>query len=96
MRKRELKNIEWSILIVAIILCFIGLIALFSATQNAEYDEFYKQCIWLTISIVIMLAVMIIDYELLVKVSPVLYRNIYSFVNSGIIYKTNKWCYQLV
>ena len=40
MRKRELKNIEWSIGIIAIILCIIGLVALFSATKEAEYDEF--------------------------------------------------------
>ena len=36
MRKRELKNIEWSLLIVAIILSVIGLVALFSATQNTD------------------------------------------------------------
>ena len=36
MRKRELKNVEWSLLVVAIILCIIGLGALFSATQSAE------------------------------------------------------------
>ena len=34
MRKRELKNIEWSIMVVAIVLCVIGLVALFSATQE--------------------------------------------------------------
>ena len=91
MRKRELKNIEWSILIVAIILSFIGLIALFSATQNAEYDEFYKQCIWLVISIIIMLVVMIIDYEFLVKASPIFYRDFYNITNSSFVYKTDKW-----
>ena len=73
MRKRELKNIEWSLLIVAIILSVIGLVALFSATQNTDYDEFYKQCIWLGVSLVIMIITMLIDYELLVKVSPVIY-----------------------
>lgn len=73
MRKRELKNIEWSLLIVAIILCIIGLIALFSATQETEHDEFNKQCIWLAVSLIIMLGVMLIDYELLVKISPILY-----------------------
>ena len=46
MRKRELKNMEWGLLIVAIILTIIGLIALFSATQETEYDEFKKQIIW--------------------------------------------------
>ena len=73
MRKRELKNVEWTILIVAIILCIIGLVALFSATQETEHDEFNKQCIWFVVSIIIMIGVMIIDYETLVKISPVLY-----------------------
>ena len=43
MRRRELKNMEWGLLIVAIILSIIGIIALFSATQETEYDEFKKQ-----------------------------------------------------
>ena len=43
MRKRQLKNIEWSIGIIAIILCIIGLVALFSATQENEYDEFGRK-----------------------------------------------------
>ena len=73
MRKRELKNIEWSIGIIAIILCIIGLVALFSATQEAEYDEFNKQCIWLVVSLIIGIAVMMIDYEAIVKMSPVFY-----------------------
>ena len=47
MRRRELKNMEWGLLIVAIILSIIGIIALFSATQETEYDEFKKQRIWL-------------------------------------------------
>ena len=73
MRKRELKNIEWSIGIIAIILCIIGLVALFSATQEAEYDEFNKQCIWLVVSLVIGIIIMLIDYETIVKMSPLLY-----------------------
>ena len=73
MRKRELKNMEWGLLIVAIILSIIGLVALFSATQETEHAEFTKQIIWIVVSIVIMIGVMFIDYELLVKISPVLY-----------------------
>ncbi len=73
MRKRELKNVEWSILIVAIILCVIGLVALFSATESTEHDDFNKQCIWFVVSIIIMIGVMIIDYETLVKISPIIY-----------------------
>lgn len=73
MRKRELKNIEWSIGIIAIILCIIGLVALFSATQEAQHDEFNKQCIWLVVSLVIAIIIMMIDYKSMVKISPILY-----------------------
>lgn len=73
MRKRELKNMEWGILIVAIILCIIGMIALFSATQETEYDEFKKQVIWFVVSLIIMIIVMMIDYDFLIKISPITY-----------------------
>ena len=73
MRKRELKNIEWSIGIIAIILCIIGLVALFSATKEAEYDEFNKQCIWLIVSLIIGIVIMLIDYQSIVKMSPIFY-----------------------
>ena len=73
MRKRELKNIEWSIGIIAIILCIIGLVALFSATKEAEYDEFNKQIIWFVISLVIGIITMFMDYEFMVKISPIFY-----------------------
>lgn len=73
MRKRELKNMEWGLLIVAVILTIIGLIALFSATQETEYDEFKKQIIWFVISIIMMVIVMLINYETLVKLSPIFY-----------------------
>ena len=73
MRKRELKNVEWSILIIAIILCIIGLVALFSATNETEHADFNKQCIWFIVSLIIMVGIMIIDYETIVKASPILY-----------------------
>ena len=87
MRKRELKNIEWSILIIAIILSIIGLIALFSATLETEHDEFYSQCIWLVVSIIAMVVVMLIDYEFLVKISPVLY-GIFIVLLIGVLFTT--------
>lgn len=73
LNKKFLKNIEWSILICVIILIAIGCIALYSATQSTEHDELIKQLIWLGISIPIMIAVIFIDYELIVKISPIAY-----------------------
>ena len=50
-----------------------GIVALFSATQETEYEEFTKQIIWFVVSIIAMVVVMFIDYNLLLKASPVLY-----------------------
>ena len=73
MNNRNFKNIEWWILILAVVLCAIGMIALYSATQSNNFDELRKQAIWLVVSIVIMIIVSFIDYRVLVKISPVLY-----------------------
>lgn len=73
MNKKILKNIEWPILICVIILIVIGCVALYSATQSTEHDELFKQLIWLGISIPVLIAVITIDYELILKSAPVGY-----------------------
>lgn len=73
MNKKMLKNIEWGILICCIILLIIGIVALFSATQEGNGEEFRKQILWATISIPIMIIVVLVDYNLIAKISPVLY-----------------------
>ena len=73
MKKRIFKNMEWGILICTILLIAIGLVALFSATQNTQYDEFRKQIIWLCISIPIFIVVVLIDYEIVAKAAPFFY-----------------------
>lgn len=73
MRKKTLKNIEWSILICTLLLIAIGLVALYSATLNTEFEEFKKQLIWLAISIPILIVSIVVNYEFMAKISPVLY-----------------------
>jgi len=73
MNKRILKNTEWSILICVFLLTIIGLVALYSATINSELDEFKKQCIWTIIGIPIMIAILFVDYNIIVRFSPYLY-----------------------
>lgn len=73
MNVRNLKKIEWWIPICAIILCGIGLIALFSASYDSGLEEFKKQIVWMGISIGIMIVTMLIDYKILIKLSPILY-----------------------
>ena len=73
MRKSAVKDTKWSILICVVLLVIIGLIALYSATINSELYEFKKQCIYVLISIPILIIMMKIDYNLLSKLSLYLY-----------------------
>lgn len=73
MGKKLLKNTEWAILIVSIILAIIGLIALYSATQSTEYEEFRKQVQWVLISIPFLVLASIIDYNVIVRFSTLAY-----------------------
>ena len=73
MKKNILKNMEWSILICSVILLAIGMVALFSATQNANYDELKKQILWFGISIPVMIIVILINYNLLARFSYIFY-----------------------
>ncbi|MGN1298894.1 MAG: rod shape-determining protein RodA [Candidatus Scatovivens sp.] len=73
MRNKLLRNTEWSIIVVSIILLLIGIVALFSATQSTEYNEFKKQIQWFIISIPFIILAFTIDYNVIVKFSPLLY-----------------------
>lgn len=73
MKSRIFKNMEWLILISALLLTGIGFVALYSATQSNGFDELKKQIMWFAISIVIMIVIMIIDYDVWAKLSPLFY-----------------------
>ena len=73
MNKNNLKNMEWWILIAALILCIIGCVALYSATQSSDLGYFKKQLIWIAVSLVIMIIFTFVNYEILIKLSPILY-----------------------
>ncbi len=73
MGKKLLKNTEWTILIVSVILAVIGLIALYSATQSTDYEEFRKQVQWIIISIPFLILASMIDYNIIVRFSTLAY-----------------------
>ncbi len=73
MRKKLLKNMDLGVLICILLLLGIGLVALFSTTQNSEYAEFIKQIQWFAVSIPIFILVIIIDYDKILKIAPAFY-----------------------
>lgn len=75
MRRKITKNLEWSVLICTILLIVIGLFAIYSAnaSASANQDEFKKQIIWIMISIPFFILCVIMDYNSMAKISPLLY-----------------------
>jgi rod shape determining protein RodA len=73
MKEKRFKNTDWVVLIISILLLSIGLVALYSATQSTELDEFKKQIQWFCISIPFIIIAYLVDYRIIVKFSPVLY-----------------------
>lgn len=71
--KKFIKNADWIVLIVSLALFIIGCFALYSATQTTELQEFKKQLMWFVISIPFLILVIILDYNLIIKFSPLLY-----------------------
>ena len=43
MKEKRVKNTDWVVLIISVLLLIIGFVALYSATQSTELDEFKKQ-----------------------------------------------------
>lgn len=73
MNKKQLKNIEWSILVCTIILIAIGLLALASASKASELEYLKKQTVWIIMGIPILIISMIIDYRTTAKISIIFY-----------------------
>lgn len=71
--KKLLKNTEWTVLIVSLLLFAIGAVALFSATQSTEYGEFKKQIQWFLISMPFLFLAYSIDYNVIARFSTVIY-----------------------
>ena len=73
MKKKLLKNTEWTVLIVSLLLFIIGLVALFSATQGSDYGEFKKQIKWFIISLPFLFLAYTIDYNMIARFSTAIY-----------------------
>ena len=73
MNIKNFRKIEWWIPVCAVVLCAIGLVALFSASYDSGLEEFKKQAVWVGISIIIMFIALFIDYKIIIRLSPILY-----------------------
>ena len=72
---RSLKDIDWAMLLLALLLCLIGILQIYSATSAtpAWKDSWWKQIIFLGSGLFLMWLIMVIDYHTLIGQAPVFY-----------------------
>ena len=75
MLKKVFKSIDYSMLIIAIILFAIGIVALYSANGGIEGDisDTIRQSIWFAVGFVLMFLFIIVDVEIFGKLWIPLY-----------------------
>ena len=67
MIKKILKNVDYSLVVIALVLFGIGIVALHSANGgvNGNMEEVSKQLIWFLAGIVCMILMLFVDYDIL-------------------------------
>jgi len=69
--RRLIKNFDWSILLVVLLLSLIGVITIYSATRpvlDAEQQSFYfRQFFWIGLSFISFIIVSSVDYKWLIR-----------------------------
>jgi len=73
-RYRSFRDLDWSLLLITLIICALGVLQIYSATHDTRWhDAWWKQLIWISIAIGLMWVMTSIDYHTLLGQVPLLY-----------------------
>src|SRR4051794_39506515 len=73
-RYRTFRDFDWPLLAVALVICALGVLQIYSATHDTHWeDAWWKQLIWIGIAMGLMWVVSSIDYHTLLGHVPLLY-----------------------
>src|SRR5262245_54903140 len=73
-RYRSLRDLDWTLLIITLIICAVGVLEIYSATHDTKWHSaWWKQIAWIAMAVGIMWVVTSIDYHTLLGQVPLLY-----------------------
>ena len=73
-RYRSFRDFDWPLLAVALIICALGVLQIYSATHETRWqDAWWKQIIWIAIAMGLMWIASSIDYHTLLAQVPLMY-----------------------
>ncbi len=71
---RSLRDFDWLMFILALAICALGVLQIFSATHDTPWtDVWWKQVVWILAGFVVMWVATVIDYHTLLAQTPLLY-----------------------
>lgn len=94
---RSIRDLDWTLLVVTLIICSLGILQLYSATRATEAkDAWWKQIAFLIIGFILMLILAQIDYHAWLSRVPPLYivsvlLLIVTFVAGQTIFGSRRW-----
>ena len=73
-RYRSYRDIDWVQLVLALAICSLGFLQIYSATSGTEFDQaWWRQLVWVGLGLVVMWIVSLFDYHNLLDRVPLLY-----------------------
>jgi rod shape determining protein RodA len=70
----SIRDLDWPLLFLTLAICGLGVLEIFSATHGTEWsDAWWKQLVWISAGLVILLIVSAIDYHNLLERLPLFY-----------------------
>ena len=94
---RTLRDLDWALLILSLLICGLGVLQIFSATQGTKWQNaWWKQVVWVGAGLLLMWLISSIDYHTLLGQVPVFYVGIVvllllTFVMGTKIFGARRW-----
>jgi rod shape determining protein RodA len=94
---RSIRDIDWVLLVVAMAICGLGVLQIYSAAHaTIWHDAWWKQIIWIFVAIVLMWVISIVDYHTLMSQVPILYVSsilvlLSTFVIGQQVFGSRRW-----
>ena len=67
------RDFDWALLLIALMLCAIGLVEIYSSTLSMESYFFFRQLVWVGVGVLLLFVVAAIDYHVLAEHVLLLY-----------------------
>jgi rod shape determining protein RodA len=71
--RRLLKNFDWGLFFITVLICIIGLVNLYSASYQTGFKVFQKQLVWLIAGVAAMVITSFFDYRIFERYTYYLY-----------------------